>query len=39
VPIGRLNAIACPAGLVDEPTACRVRTDPRGDGLAVGGVR
>jgi gamma-glutamyltranspeptidase/glutathione hydrolase len=39
VRLGRLNAVACPAGLVDEPTACRVRTDPRGDGLAVGGVR
>lgn len=36
---GRVNAIACPAGLIDEPTSCRVRTDTRGHGLAVGGVR
>lgn len=37
--IGRLNVIACPGGLVDDATTCRVRADPRGDGLAVGGVR
>jgi hypothetical protein len=37
--LGRLNAIACPAGFVDDSTACRVQADPRGDGLAVGGVR
>lgn len=38
-PLGRVNAVSCPAGIVDEPTACRVRHDQRGNGLAVGGVR
>jgi hypothetical protein len=38
-PLGRVNAIACPAGIIVEPTACRVRHDQRGNGLAVGGVR
>ena len=37
--LGRLNVIACPAGFFDDSTACRVQSDPRGDGLAVGGVR
>ncbi|MFM8989354.1 MAG: gamma-glutamyltransferase [Alphaproteobacteria bacterium] len=37
--LGRINAVSCPAGIVDEPTACRVRHDQRGNGLAVGGVR
>jgi gamma-glutamyltranspeptidase/glutathione hydrolase len=37
--IGRVNAIACPGGLIDDPTSCRVRSDERGYGLAVGGVR
>jgi gamma-glutamyltranspeptidase/glutathione hydrolase len=36
---GRLNVLACPGGLVDQPTGCRVRSDARGDGIAVGGVR
>ncbi|MBL8697695.1 MAG: gamma-glutamyltransferase [Alphaproteobacteria bacterium] len=36
---GRINAIACAEGLIDEPTSCRVRADTRGHGLAVGGVR
>ena len=36
---GRVNAISCPAGLIDDATSCRVRTDTRGHGLAVGGVR
>ena len=36
---GRLNVLACPDGLGDRPTSCRVRSDPRGDGIAVGGVR
>ena len=38
-PLGRVNAISCPAGIIVEPTACRVRHDQRGNGLAVGGVR
>lgn len=38
-PLGRVNAVSCAAGIVDEPTACRVRHDQRGNGLAVGGVR
>jgi gamma-glutamyltranspeptidase/glutathione hydrolase len=37
--IGRINAIFCPGGLIDDPTSCRVRSDERGNGLAVGGVR
>lgn len=37
--LGRLNAISCPDGRIDDPTTCRVHADPRGDGLAVGGVR
>ncbi len=37
--IGRINAISCTGGLIDEPTTCRVRADTRGHGLAVGGVR
>jgi len=37
--LGRINAIACPAGIIVDPTACRVRHDQRGNGLAVGGVR
>lgn len=37
--LGRVNAVSCVAGIVDEPTSCRVRHDQRGNGLAVGGVR
>ena len=37
--IGRINAVSCATGLVDDPTGCRVRHDQRGNGLAVGGVR
>lgn len=36
---GLVNAIACPDGLIDDATSCRVRADRRGYGLAVGGVR
>jgi len=36
---GRVNVLACPEGLIDRPVNCRVRNDPRGDGIAVGGVR
>jgi gamma-glutamyltranspeptidase / glutathione hydrolase len=37
--LGRVNVIHCAGGLIDEPTSCRVRSDRRGHGLAVGGVR
>jgi len=36
--IGRVNAIACLEGLPREPESCVFSTDPRGSGLAVGGV-
>jgi gamma-glutamyltranspeptidase/glutathione hydrolase len=33
--LGRVNAIACPAGLQSSPETCAAATDPRGSGLAV----
>lgn len=36
--IGRVNAIACLEGLPRDPESCVFGTDPRGNGLAVGGV-
>ena len=36
--IGRVNAIACIEGLPREPESCVFGTDPRGNGLAVGGI-
>jgi gamma-glutamyltranspeptidase/glutathione hydrolase len=35
-PIGRVNAIFCPAGLVENPNSCQFRADRRGFGLAAG---
>lgn len=37
--LGQVNAIGCPGGLAAASSTCRLRTDPRGHGLAVGGVR
>ena len=36
-PLGRVNAIHCPGGLIREPEGCDFRADPRGHGLGVGG--
>jgi gamma-glutamyltranspeptidase/glutathione hydrolase len=36
--IGRVNAIACPEGLPREPLSCVFATDPRANGLGIGGV-
>ena len=33
--LGRVSAIACPAGLQSSPETCAAATDPRGFGLAV----
>jgi gamma-glutamyltranspeptidase/glutathione hydrolase len=33
--LGRVNAIACPAGLQSSPETCAAATDPRGFGLAA----
>ena len=38
-PIGRVQAIWCPAGLVRGQRGCRFASDPRGHGLAGGQVR
>lgn len=38
-PLGRVNAILCPGGLVREPKSCAFRADPRGHGLGVGGLQ
>lgn len=35
--IGRVNAIACPEGIKDNPQSCAFRADRRGFGLAAGG--
>ncbi len=35
--IGRVNAILCPGGILDEPKSCAFRADRRGFGLASGG--
>ncbi len=37
--IGRVAAIHCPGGLPRSPATCRMGNDPRGFGLAVGGIR
>jgi gamma-glutamyltranspeptidase/glutathione hydrolase len=33
--LGRVNAIACRAGLPDAPQTCNAAADPRGSGLAI----
>jgi gamma-glutamyltranspeptidase/glutathione hydrolase len=35
-PIGRVNAIFCPDGLIENPNSCQFRADRRGFGLAAG---
>src|SRR6185437_5358763 len=35
--IGRVNAISCPEGAIDNPKSCALRADRRGFGLAAGG--
>lgn len=35
--IGRVNAIACPDGVIDKSTTCAFAADRRGFGLAAGG--
>lgn len=33
--LGRVHAISCPGGLIDEPRTCAAGSDPRGSGLAT----
>ena len=33
--VGRVNALHCPGGVVDEPNGCAVMSDPRGFGLST----
>jgi gamma-glutamyltranspeptidase / glutathione hydrolase len=35
-PIGRVNAIFCPDGLIENPNSCQFRADRRGFGFAAG---
>jgi gamma-glutamyltranspeptidase/glutathione hydrolase len=32
----RVQAIACPGGIIDAPNTCRIEADPRGAGLGIG---
>ncbi len=33
--VGLVNVMSCPGGIVDNPTNCEVKTDPRGFGHAI----
>jgi gamma-glutamyltranspeptidase/glutathione hydrolase len=35
-PVGRVNAIFCPDGLIENPNICQFRADRRGHGFAAG---
>ncbi len=35
-PLGRVNAVFCPEGLVQNPNTCQFRADRRGFGFAAG---
>lgn len=36
MPLGRVNAVFCPDGLVENPNSCQFRADRRGFGFAAG---